>query len=64
MFESMLVIASYLTGVLVPVLIPVAVHAVHFCRDLRPTYRPFPAVSTVGLPRLAVTRRAAAPAMG
>lgn len=64
MFESMLVIGSYLAGVLVPVLIPATVHAVHFFRDLRPTYRPIRAVSAVRLPRLAVPRRVAAPAMG
>ncbi|ORW90264.1 MULTISPECIES: hypothetical protein [unclassified Mycobacterium] len=64
MFESMLVIASYVTAVFAPVLIPVTVHAVHFFRDLRPTYRPIRAVSAVRLPRLAVPRRVAAPAMG
>jgi hypothetical protein len=64
MFESILAIASYVTAVFVPVLIPATVHAVHFFRDLRPTHRPLRAVGAVRLPRQAVSRRVAAPAMG
>jgi hypothetical protein len=64
MFESMLVIAIYLAAMFIPVLIPASVHAVHLFRDLRPAHPAPRAVSAIRLPRLAVSRRVPAPAMG
>ena len=64
MFESMLVIAFYLTGVFTPVLIPATIHAVRFFRDWCPTYRPAGVVLAVRLSRPAVSGRVAAPAIG
>lgn len=63
MFESVLVMAIYLTGVLIPVLIPTTVHAVHFFRDWR-TYRPVRRLPTVRVPRPVVSRRVAVRAKG
>lgn len=40
MFDSMMVIITYLLIVLTPVLIPAIIHAVHVIRDCRPTIQP------------------------
>ncbi|SPM38300.1 Mycobacterium numidiamassiliense ORFan [Mycobacterium numidiamassiliense] len=40
MFDSMMVIMTYLLIVLTPVLIPAIIHAVHVIRDWRPTIQP------------------------
>jgi hypothetical protein len=40
MFDSMIVIMTYLLIVLTPVLIPAIIHAVHVVRDWRPTVQP------------------------
>jgi len=64
MFESMLVIMIYVMGIFTPVLVPATVHAVHFAREWRPTYRPVRAVLRVRLPRPVVSRRLAIPAIG
>lgn len=60
----MLVIALYVTGMFIPLLIPAAVHAIHTVRDFRPSYRPVRAVASVRLPRPVASRRVAVPALG
>ena len=59
MFESLLVIAIYLTGVFTPVLIPASIHAVHVVRDGQLT---FPSRLKVRLPRPTRSHRVAVPA--
>ncbi|SPM28491.1 hypothetical protein [Mycobacterium terramassiliense] len=58
MFDSLVVIMTYVTAVFMPVLIPATVHAAHFVRERHPAHRPLRAAVRVSPPRAVASRRA------
>lgn len=62
MSDSILVLTIYFLAVLAPVLIPATVHAVHFIRDSRHSYRGVRTAGRLRVLRPVVSRRIAVPA--